>query len=54
MFGLTTIRRGQRVAVWSRRGEVQLVDGPRMLLSLSKVVQPLKHYCAAPGELHEN
>lgn len=50
MLGLTTIRRGQRVAAWSRRGEVQLVDGPRLLVSLGKTVQPVKRYCAAPGE----
>jgi hypothetical protein len=50
MFGLTTIRRGQRVAVWSRRGEVQFVDGPRMFPTLGRTIQPLRRYCAAPGE----
>ena len=50
MFGLTTIRRGQRVAVWSRQGEVWFVDGPKMLPALGRIVQPLKRYSAAPGE----
>jgi hypothetical protein len=50
MFGLTTIRRGQRVAAWNRRGEVQFVDGPKMFLALGKTIQPLKRLCAAPGE----
>jgi hypothetical protein len=50
MFGLTTIRRGQRVAVWSRRGEVRFVDGPRMFPTLGRTIQSLRRYCAAPGE----
>ncbi len=50
MYGLQTIRRGQRAAVWNRRGEVRLVDGPKLLLLWGESVQPLRQFSAAPGE----
>jgi len=46
MIQLQTIRRGERVAVWSPRGEVRFVDGPRRLLLFYERVEPLRRYSA--------
>lgn len=45
-----TIRRGNRAAVWSRTGEVHIVDGPRRILLLGRSFQPLVRYSASPEE----
>lgn len=50
MFGLRTIREGQRVAVWDRAGRVQYIDGPKWLVTLGKTVEWLTRYHAEPGE----
>src|SRR5262245_52723220 len=46
MIQLQTIRRGERVAVWSPRGEVRFVDGPRQLLLFRDRVERLRRYSA--------
>ncbi len=46
MLSLKTVRRGDRVAVWNTRGDVQLVDGPRRMLLFKKRVESLNRYHA--------
>lgn len=41
MMGMKTVRRGERVAVWSPSGDVRFVDGPQRLLLWRDKVQPL-------------
>lgn len=50
MFSLRTIRRGERVAVWERNGDVRVIDGPRRLWLRGAAVQPLPRFLAGPGE----
>src|SRR3954468_1423819 len=50
MIQLRTVRRGERVAVWNRSGDVRFVDGPRRLLLVRERVQPLAHYRAESDE----
>jgi len=40
------IKQGQRVAVWGRSGQVQMVDGPRVLWSFGKNLQTLRQFRA--------
>ncbi|MBN1911636.1 MAG: hypothetical protein JW818_17980 [Pirellulales bacterium] len=46
MFQIRTIRQGQRVAVWDKRGRLQRVDGPRFLCLLGKKVETLPQFRA--------
>ena len=46
MTGLTTIRKGERAAIWGSGGDVRYVDGPKRLLLFRQTVQPLKRYSA--------
>ncbi len=50
MFELTTIRRGERVAVWNTKGDIRFVDGPQRLLLLREWAESLKRYRAEPHE----
>lgn len=50
MIGFTTVRTGERVAVWNRHGEVRYVDGPRRLLLWRETVTPLALYAARPDQ----
>lgn len=50
MIGLKTIRRGERVAVWSPSGDVRFVDGPKRLLLLRDKVEPVKRFRAEPHQ----
>jgi len=50
MFSIRTVREGNRIAVWSRNGRVNIVDGPRRLLMFRKTVQKLKHFSAGADE----
>ncbi|HYC89971.1 MAG TPA: hypothetical protein VEO54_12220 [Thermoanaerobaculia bacterium] len=50
MIGFTTIRTGERVAVWNRSGEVRYVDGPRRLLLWRESVKPLELHSARPDQ----
>lgn len=49
MFGLLTVKDGERVAIWNRAGECRLVDGPRRLFLLDETVEPLPRHAAGPG-----
>lgn len=46
MFQFKTIRRGQRVAVWSPRGDLRFVEGPRRLLLFFSRLEILPDYRA--------
>lgn len=50
MIGFTTVRTGERVAVWNRNGEVRYVDGPRRLLLWRETVAPLALHSARPDQ----
>lgn len=50
MFGFRTVREGQRVAVWNRRGQVRMVDGPKRLFLFRETLEPLEQHRAKPGE----
>lgn len=50
MMGLKTIRRGERVAVWSPGGDVRFVDGPKRLLLLRNKIEPVKRFRAEPHQ----
>lgn len=50
MIRLYTVRDGQRVAVWDRRGRVRLIDGPRRLLLFRQTVQTLKQHSATADQ----
>ena len=50
MIGVKTIRRGQRVAVWSPSGDVRFVDGPKRLLLFRDTVEPVKRFRAEPNQ----
>jgi hypothetical protein len=46
MITLRTIRRGERVAVWSPTGEIRFVDGPRRILLFRERIETLRRYSA--------
>jgi hypothetical protein len=50
MWQFTTIRRGQRAAVWNSAGEVRLVDGPRRLVTWTSTVEPVPQFMADPEQ----
>lgn len=50
MITLTTIRRGERIAVWNMQGDVRFVDGPQRLLLLFERPERLRRYSAEPHE----
>jgi hypothetical protein len=50
MYTLTTIRKGERVAIWERNGDVRVVDGPRRLWLRGATVQPVPRFTAGPGQ----
>ncbi len=50
MFGFRTVREGQHVAVWNRRGQVRLVDGPKRLFLFRETLEWLEQHRAKPGE----
>lgn len=50
MFGLNTVRDGNRVAVWKPNGTQQLIDGPTRFFNVLGKIIPLKRYTAEPDE----
>ena len=50
LFGIHTIRAGERVAVWNQNGEVRLIDGPRRFWLWRETVRPLIQHSAKEGE----
>jgi len=50
MAFFTTIRQGNRAAVWGRTGAVRIVDGPRRLFLFGETIQPLVRHAASPEE----
>jgi hypothetical protein len=50
MIDITTIRRGERVAVWNAKGDVRFVDGPKRLLLFRERAEPLSRYRAEPNQ----
>ncbi|MCA9265886.1 MAG: hypothetical protein KDA60_18620 [Planctomycetales bacterium] len=50
MIHFTTIRRGNRVAVWNAQGDVRFVDGPKRLLLFRERVEHLQRYRADSHE----
>ena len=50
MIGIRTIKTGQRLAVWNRRGAVRLVDGPARLWLWQETAQVLTQHIAREGE----
>lgn len=49
MIGFTTVRTGERAAVWNRSGEVRYVDGSRRLLLWRETVTPLALHLRRAG-----
>ncbi len=50
MIGVTTIRQGERVAVWNLGGQVRYIDGPKRLWLFRESVDPLRRFSAEAGE----
>lgn len=50
MFKINTIRKGERYAVWSSNGEIQIIDGPKRLFLFNQEIEKLKLYTAEPDE----
>jgi len=50
VWGRLVVNEGERVAVWSRHGGVQTVDGPRSVFLFGTQVQRLARYVAGPAE----
>lgn len=50
MFGLTTIRQGERAAVWDQRGALAIIDGPRRIVHVGRQVERLTQYVACPDQ----
>ncbi|MDP3723945.1 MAG: hypothetical protein Q8R91_10725 [Candidatus Omnitrophota bacterium] len=50
MIGFTTIRTGERAALWDRQGRVRIIDGPKRLFLTGQKVQPLLRFTAEPNE----
>src|SRR5579864_7458069 len=50
MIGLRTIRQGERIALWNRFGEANMIDGPRLLLLTGQQVQILPRFSAGPAQ----
>ena len=47
---LITIRQGRRVAVWNKKGQVRLIDGPRRMFLFREVVERLKLFSAEASQ----
>lgn len=50
LFHIRTLPAGERIALWNRDGEVQLVDGPRRLWLWRKIVKAVERHVAREGE----
>jgi hypothetical protein len=50
MFAFTTVRQGDRIALWDPSGRVSIVDGPARVWSRGKTVQALPRFSAGPDE----
>src|ERR1043165_8772470 len=50
MFGLRTVRSGERVAVWDDGGRVSVVDGPARVGTWGKRINPVPRVAAGAGE----
>ena len=46
----TVVKQGQQVAAWDRRGQMKLVDGPRILWNFGKSIQKLQQFRAHANE----
>ena len=53
MIGWTTLRRGERVAVWNATGDVRFVEGPRRLVRYRESVKTLRRFRAEPQQYLE-
>ena len=47
---LMTVRQGQRVAVWNKKGQVRLVDGPRRMFLFRETVESLPMFSAEASQ----
>jgi len=47
---LMTVRQGQRVAVWDKKGQVRLVDGPRRMLLFRQTADQLPRFSAQANQ----
>jgi len=45
-----TVEDGQRVLVTDRRGNVEIVEGPKRILTWGRTIRPMDHYVAHPGD----
>ncbi len=50
MINFKTIRRGDRVALWSQNGDVRFVDGPKRLFLFRERLESLQRYRAEPHQ----
>lgn len=50
MLGFITIRQGERGAVWSRNGEMRIVDGPKRMFLIGQTIDKLRLYAAGADE----
>ena len=50
MIGFITVRQGQRVAIWNRRGERQIVNGPRRMFLWTENLVPMALHAARPDQ----
>ncbi|PHS02695.1 MAG: hypothetical protein COA78_20650 [Blastopirellula sp.] len=46
MINITTVQRGQRVAVWNYKGDVRFVDGPKRILLFRERIEKLLRFRA--------
>lgn len=45
-----TVEDGQRVLVTDRRGNVEIVEGPKRILTWGRTIRPMAHFVAHPGD----
>ncbi|MEN6373127.1 MAG: hypothetical protein ABFD64_14070 [Armatimonadota bacterium] len=45
-----TIRQGERVAVWDKRGRVEMIDGPRRVYTIGRKLEKMMLYAAGTDE----
>lgn len=50
MLKFQTIRQGERVAIWNKHGQVEIIDGPKRLFLRGKTTENLRRYAAGNDE----
>lgn len=50
MLKFRTVRQGERVALWNKKGQVEIVDGPKRLFLYDQITEKLARYAAGNDE----